>query len=161
MNRGLPRTCYYLGESMLPTLVAGELLEFEAYLGASIRRGDVIVFAAEGKDSFVIHRVHSVCNGSIRTRGDNSRDVDSWIVAPSSVLGRVTHSHGTSGKRSIVGGFPGHAGAMFLRFGGWSAILVKPALAFYRRAFNGSPRKLRSLDGRVRVNAVKRKGGTE
>jgi signal peptidase len=85
---------------MLPTLKPGDVLGVVPYDGARIRPGDVVVFcpprgvafeASQHADAAhpVVHRVVAVGARGIRTRGDNRRSPDPWVLRAADVLGRV------------------------------------------------------------------------
>jgi hypothetical protein len=158
-----PQEWYYTGVSMDPTLKAGEILDIEPYDGTKIRRGDVIVFSVSGKDKFVIHRVVSVHGSGIRTRGDNNQEIDPWMISSDDIVGKVTYARSSRRRRSIIGGPAGHMLAGSVRVLRKSTLLLKAVLRplYHRLAAEGTVRKLISLEKRLRVVAVKRKGVIE
>ena len=83
-----------LGPSMLPTLGSGDALWVVSYDGTRTRRGDVIVFcpppgAEPEVGPHVVHRVVAVEAPGVRTRGDNNRGPDPWVLRVDDILGRV------------------------------------------------------------------------
>ncbi len=154
---------YYTGLSMHPTLKAGELLDVEPYVGKPVLRGDVVVFNPDGKEKFVIHRVSTVRDSKIITKGDNNGKTDPWTLSRNHIVGRVTHARDDRRRRKIAGGFSGSAQAQALRLIKGSTTLLKDILRpfYHQLAANGTLRKAISLDKRVKVIAVKKDGGTE
>ena len=105
----------YIGPSMNPILKAGDILEIVSYEGQEVRPGDVIVFVAPGGDSKVIHRVVAIDSRGIRTRGDNSTDVDPWILKADQVLGRVVCARRRNKRLKVFGGPMGRLVATVIR----------------------------------------------
>lgn len=99
---------------MNPLLKAGDGLRIISYDGKEIRPGDVIVFIPPEGDSKIVHRVVSVDSQGIRTRGDNNNQVDSWVLSPEQILGRVVSIQRRERRRRIFGGTVGRtfAGAV-------------------------------------------------
>jgi SynChlorMet cassette protein ScmC len=126
----------YAGTSMNPTLVEPELLHVKPYVGRRTRPGDVVCFKPPGGDVTVVHRVIAVGRraNDIRTRGDNSRQADPWVLQAADIVGRVTVAQRGTQCRRVYGGWPG------------LAVLVGARL---RRAIRGLaghfPRKLYGL----------------
>jgi signal peptidase I len=81
--------CAFAGQSMLPTLVEGDLLELAEYGSQPVRVGDIICFRSPNDGYLVVHRVLSVCSDRIRTRGDNNARADDRWVCPEEIVGRV------------------------------------------------------------------------
>jgi signal peptidase I len=108
-----------LGPSMRPTLRAGDALWVVPYDGNRIRRGDVIVFcpppgAEPEVGPHVVHRVVSTEAPGIRTRGDNNRGPDPWVLRVDDVLGRVAAVRKGSKWVRVQGGLWGTAWARTL-----------------------------------------------
>lgn len=74
-------------QSMVPTIFPKELVLVEG-LTKDIKKGEIIVFKKPGYQEIVIHRVFSIEDGIIKTKGDNS-DVDPWSLRKSDVLGKA------------------------------------------------------------------------
>jgi signal peptidase I len=109
MVRNHLRCFNFKGPSMNPTLKTGDSLRVTPYGDEFIRAGDVIVFRPPGKERHVTHRVVSVNARGIRTRGDNNRKMDPWLLQPCDITGRVVSAHrGTrtiyvhGGKRGVL-----------------------------------------------------------
>lgn len=78
------------GTSMLPVLRPSDLLELEPSQPAhSPVPGDIVLFDAPDSGVATVHRVVSVAAGGLRTRGDNSRCSDPWIVPVESIKGSI------------------------------------------------------------------------
>lgn len=82
-----------LSESMTPTLTMGGVIGLQNVEPEEVRVGDIIGFKLEGMDTPVCHRVVEVVRTvegvGFRTKGDASEDVDSWVVKPGNLLGKV------------------------------------------------------------------------
>ena len=63
-------------DSMIPTFYRGDMII--VYGANDIKVGDVIVFDVPKRDYPIIHRVHNMNNGIIKTKGDNNAGPDSW-----------------------------------------------------------------------------------
>lgn len=74
-------------QSMVPALYPKELVLIEG-LTKDIKAGDIIVFKKPGYEEIVIHRVFSVEDGAIRTKGDNA-DVDPWALRKKDIMGKA------------------------------------------------------------------------
>jgi signal peptidase len=73
--------------SMTPSLNPGDAV-LDRPASTSVRRGEVVTFGVHsGPDSVVTHRVASVSDGGIKTKGDANRSVDPWTVQLSDVVG--------------------------------------------------------------------------
>jgi signal peptidase len=100
----------YTGFSMNPTLKTSDILEILPYNGRKIKKGDVIVFLAPADTRKVVHRIISVNNEGIRTRGDNrGNTIDPWIIYPENILGRVVNSNRGNKRLRIYGGLIGRS----------------------------------------------------
>ena len=124
----------YVGSSMSPTLVAGDLLQIIPYDGQEIRRGDVVVFIPPEGDSKIVHRVISVNSDGIKTRGDNCNFEDGWVLRRDNILGRVVAAQREKRRLRVFGGPLGHSFAVAIRVvksidSNWSSLL-RP---FYQR----------------------------
>lgn len=105
----------YVGTSMNPTLKAPDVFQVVPYQGEKIQPGDVIVFRPPGSRDMVVHRVISVNAQGIRTRGDKSSDIDSWILSSNCVVGRVVWAQRGNRRRSIYGGLAGRLYSLGVR----------------------------------------------
>jgi signal peptidase len=97
----------YTGPSMNPTLKAPDILSVVPYNERKIRCGDVIVFVPTGGNRRITHRVISVDKEGIKTRGDNNSDIDSFILKPDNILGRVVYARRGNRRLRIYGGLAG------------------------------------------------------
>ena len=153
----------YKGPSMNPILRDGDSLQIIRYDVQKIRRGDVVVFIPPGGDSRIVHRVVSVDSKGIRTRGDNNNQVDSWVLSPEQILGRVFSIQRTGRRRRVFGGTIGRTFAGALRAIHWLdrslCFLLRPA---YRWLIGtGVFRRWVSGGMKIRVLSFKRREGTE
>jgi signal peptidase I len=95
--------------SMRPTISPGDVAVTQAVPVSSLRVGDVIVFYPPGVTSEpVMHRIVSLVNGEVTTRGDANNVDDSWQVTLS----------GTTAYRMVA----------VVPFLGWLTELQRPAL---------------------------------
>ncbi len=73
--------------SMNPALRPGDAV-LTAPAPSSVRRGEVVTFTVlSGPDSVVTHRVVSVVDGLVSTKGDANRTADPWTLHMSQVVG--------------------------------------------------------------------------
>ncbi len=107
-----PITMNYMGASMKPTLSPGDGLKVVPYKHEKIRKGDVVVFLPHGKEDYVVHRVISVKPQSIKTRGDNNKGSDPWILQPDDIIGRVLFVQRGKRTKWIFGGLRGRIVAL-------------------------------------------------
>ena len=153
----------YIGPSMNPILKAGDVLRIVSYEGRKVRRGDVIVFIAPGGDSKVIHRVVAIDSRGIRTRGDNSTDVDPWILKPDQVLGSVVCARRRNKRLKVFGGPMGRLVAVVIRTIHWTdssmSKLLRPS--YERLARIGLLKQLLPERVEPQVISFSRPSGTE
>jgi signal peptidase len=97
----------YTGPSMNPTLRAPDILSVVPYNERKIRCGDVIVFVPPGGNHRITHRVISVDKEGIKTRGDNNSNIDTFILKPDNIIGRVTYARRGNKLLRIYAGLPG------------------------------------------------------
>jgi len=97
----------YTGPSMNPTLKVGDGLTVIPYEDEDIHIGDVVVFRSSKNDRYIVHRVISVDSRGIRTKGDNNNKVDSWILRPEDIVGRVISAKRKDKSIVIHGGTRG------------------------------------------------------
>lgn len=74
-------------DSMYPTLQRGDIVLLER-VSNSIKPGDIVLIQPPNFLNSVVHRVESISNGEIRTKGDNSGP-DPWSLPHDRVLGRA------------------------------------------------------------------------
>ena len=76
-------------ESMVPTFFKGDMII--VYGTDNLKVGDVIVFQVFDRAYPIIHRIISIENGTIRTRGDNNPgpDPERWETSSDDVLGKA------------------------------------------------------------------------
>lgn len=116
----------YTGPSMNPTLKVGDGLTVIPYRDGNIRIGDVVVFRSPDQDRYIVHRVISVNSQGIRTKGDNNNKVDSWILRPENIVGRVVSAKRKNKDIVIYGGTRGRILAPVL----WT--IKRFRVAFYK-----------------------------
>ncbi len=91
---------YYTGEdsrrtivvtnSMEPVIMVNGIVDIEHVDFSDIQPNDIIRFNSKLGYS-VVHRVVAVGNGYLVTKGDNNEDIDSLLVRPDDVTGRVSN----------------------------------------------------------------------
>jgi signal peptidase len=72
-------------ESMEPTINMGDLI-ISAPVGEKIDEGDVVTFKLG--DELVTHRIYTMSETSIQTKGDAVEDVDPWTITSADVQGK-------------------------------------------------------------------------
>ena len=105
----------YAGPSMNPTLKAGDGLSVIPYGNRKICIGDVVVFRNPENKYNVAHRVISVDPHEIRTQGDNNKLIDSWLLHPEDIIGRVVSVQRNNRYITIHGATRGRITALSLR----------------------------------------------
>lgn len=100
----------YRGNSMRGTFVAGDGLVISVLNVATVRCGDVVVFAdrngtAESRD--VVHRVVRVCPEGLITRGDSNHFEDPVPVTAENLVGVVTQVRRGQRLIRVAGGWRG------------------------------------------------------
>jgi signal peptidase len=153
----------YIGSSMNPTLESGVRLDVSAYHGQKIRKGDVVVFIPPGGDSKIVHRVISINSDGIRTRGDNRKHEDNWVLKRENILGRVVTAQKNNKRRRIFGGPLGRLFAATVRV---IYAMDLPVSHLLRPAYNELAKvsiftRLLPARMRPRVLSFKRDAGTE
>lgn len=158
-----PITMNYIGTSMNPTLKPGDKLEIIPYHGQGIRRGDVIALIPPGGDYKVIHRVVFIGSHGIRTRGDNSNQVDEWTLNPEHIIGRVVSAKRGNQRRRIFRGREGQCFALTGRalqaLDSIVSSLLRPS--YHRLAVTGIFRHWLPTWVKPRVITLNRPTGTE
>ncbi|MCU0275986.1 MAG: PqqD family peptide modification chaperone [Acidobacteria bacterium] len=105
-----PERSIYRGRSMRGTFQPGDALVLEPTPLEAIRPGDVVVFRgskpadADRSTSDVVHRVVSLADGGLVTRGDANRSLDSETVRADNLRGRVRRLERNGRSRRVLGG---------------------------------------------------------
>jgi len=153
----------YTGPSMNPTLKAGDRLSVMPYNGQNIRRGDVVVFLSPENAQQITHRVISVSREGIRTRGDNNINMDSSVLKPKDILGRVVVAQRRNKLVRIYGGKKGQLYALTIRaihrIDLAISLLLRPV--YHKLAESGVFRRLAFIQKKIRVLSFERPSGTE
>jgi signal peptidase len=74
-------------ESMLPTFEKGDMIIVQG--GTQINVGDIVVYDAPSYKYPIIHRVISVSEEGITTKGDHNSAADPWVTPASKVHGKA------------------------------------------------------------------------
>jgi signal peptidase len=153
----------YVGNSMIPTLKTGDVLGVVTYKKRKIRAGDVIAFRSPRKGRLTAHRVVSVDQRGVRTKGDSALKKDDWVLHPDEVIGRVVSVWRGKKKISIWGGLGGQLYALAL----WAAKCADHALITVLRPFyiwlaeQGILRRVFPKLNRPQISCFKNREGTE
>jgi signal peptidase I len=99
-----PTYVAYTGSSMEPVFIAGDILQVLPYEQKQVRRGDVILYSCASQSCNVVHRVDGFDARGIRTKGDNNRRADPWVVQHHQVVGYVARALHNRCWRRIQGG---------------------------------------------------------
>ncbi len=83
-----------VSQSMMPILMVADLVVIESLTVENIEVGEIIVFTPPGYGYSMVHRVVSVDNGKIRTRGDNTGIDDSWVLTRENIEGKAVMVNG-------------------------------------------------------------------
>lgn len=148
---------------MNPTLKTPGILQVLPYRGRKIQRGDVIVFLPPGSNHMLAHRVISVNAQRIRTRGDHNSGIDSWVLSPDRIVGRVVSAQSGNRRRSIYGGLGGRLYSLGIRTIRMIDLKVSSLLhpIYHRLAQTGVLRRWLPAQMQTRVLSFDRSGGTE
>ena len=148
---------------MNPTLKDSDILYIIPYNSRSIRIGDIIVFLPPEKKRNVAHRVISVDEQGIRTKGDNNCNVDSCVLNPDDILGRVVYAQRRNRRLRIYGGLKGRLSIVVVRTiriikSGISSLL-RPV--YHRLSQSGIFRNVLSHRVKTQVLCFRRPNGME
>ena len=105
----------YTGFSMAPDFRDGDLLITCPVPFREIRRGDVICFCPPGTKRRVVHRVCSVSDSGVRTRGDHNIAADRWLLTEADAPVLVTALRRDGRRIPVVGGVAGCRRALRVR----------------------------------------------
>jgi len=112
-----------LGNAMNPTLAESDILEVEPYIRRRVRPGDVVCFKSPENAETCVRRVASVERRGtkdegprdvLRTRGDNNRHGDPWLLRNEDIAGRVVTARHGRRRRPVSGGLQGRATVVLL-----------------------------------------------
>lgn len=157
------RTIFYAGTSMAPALKAGDVIKVTPYSNRKIRCGDVIVFFVREREKNIIHRVVSIDKQGIKTKGDNSKFIDTWVLSHDNIIGQAIAAQRGNKYILLYGGLRGR----------WLAIQTRLFCLFKLRIFSlFSPiyhwlaqsdifKQLLSLQEKIKVISFKRPKGDE
>lgn len=92
------KKAFYFGlvvsQSMMPTLMVADLVLIESIATDHIEVGDIVLVTPPSYGAPVIHRVFSIKDGRIRTKGDNVGRPDSWILTKNDIKGKAVMLNG-------------------------------------------------------------------
>lgn len=114
-NPGDEKPFVYKGPSMNPTLKAPDVLEVIPYENRPIEVGDVIVFFSKPKNYYITHRVCTVTDKGILTKGDNNDQIDPWLLSPAEITGQVVSAIRGSRQLEIYNGRKGQILLFYFR----------------------------------------------
>ncbi|MBU0996166.1 MAG: signal peptidase I [Proteobacteria bacterium] len=134
-DKGLQKkTVIYKGPSMNPFFQDLDFFEIIPYNRETIQAGDVVVFVSPDTGDQVAHRVISVKNGGIRTKGDNNREKDSFVLRAMDIAGKVVFRTRMNKTCQVHGGAQGiflHTiWQTWLVLSGMGRFLFRPAWLF-------------------------------
>jgi len=96
----------YEGSSMFPLLKTLDIIITLPLQNQKVVAGDVVVYHDPDKKR-VVHRIVSVNDGKILTRGDSSKRIDSYTIGESDIIGRATYVQRGKRIHRILGGKKG------------------------------------------------------
>ena len=145
------------------TLRAGDELQVKPYEGKKIRVGDVVVFNSPENGRRITHRVISVNSKGIRTRGDNNKNIDLWILSPENIIGRVIYAQRGNIRKKVLGGFAGELFSATVRsikvLDSRITLLLRPGYRWMVRT--GFLRRFLNIEIKPKVITLNRPGGAE
>jgi len=100
---------------MNPTFKTGDILHFAPYNEKKVCVGDVIVFLSPNKNHKIVHRVISIDQTGIRTRGDGNKKNDDWILENDDIIGQVFYVQKKRVKLPVYGGIIGRIYAISIK----------------------------------------------
>jgi signal peptidase I len=115
---------------MHPTLRAGDALFVKP--AARVVPGDVVVYLCPRENAPIAHRVVSVGEIEVKTRGDNNTSVDLFPIRISDILGKVEHFERKGCLKKLQGGSYGRMQAFFVRA---RKTAMNAAVAFFRSIY--------------------------
>ena len=102
----------YKGPSMNPTFRHLDMLHVVPYECHDARIGDVVVYLKPDDLKRTTHRIVSINENSIRTRGDNNSNMDPYILNADHIIGRIDFLIRNSRRISVSRGILGHIHAL-------------------------------------------------
>lgn len=75
-------------DSMAPTFEPGDLVLMQNF-HVNPKPGDILLFDVPGQPMPIAHRVYSISDNSIRTKGDANPVVDVWLLKPEQIRGKA------------------------------------------------------------------------
>ncbi len=109
------RKMLYTGPSMNPILKEPDFLYVTPYTGQEIKRGDVIVFKIPGSERKATHRVISITESGITTRGDRNPRSDPYLLQSDDIIGIVYYIQRGRKIKRLHGGSLGYFHGLFRR----------------------------------------------
>jgi signal peptidase I len=81
----------YISQSMEPTINKFDLVFYGKINFEDLKVGDIILFKAPDRPNLMCHRIISIENEVLRTKGDNnlSPDPEIWKTGPDDVIGKI------------------------------------------------------------------------
>jgi len=154
---------FYKGSSMYPILKNNDVLKISYYKNRKIKKGDIIVFISPENGQKNIHRIISINSGEIRTRGDNNRNRDKWILNPGNVIGYVHHIYRRNKSIKVLGGLIGYLCSILLRIFNRINILISSFIGsvYYKMSKSNIIRQLPYFNINFKVISFNRPSGKE
>lgn len=88
--------------SMEPTIKTGSLSFISPIKDSNLYKDDIIAFKSpDNPNDVIVHRVFSIQEDQIKTKGDNNDSVDSWVVTNFQVIGKHVFSIPYLGKLTL------------------------------------------------------------
>lgn len=103
----------YYGKSMTPLFSGGDILHILPCECSDLKAGDVIVFSTPSNQTFIAHRIFSIGKEGIKTKGDNSKSPDIWVLNSNNIIGKVSHIQKDNKLRKVYGGLAGRTYYVF------------------------------------------------
>lgn len=97
---------------MFPLFIAGDILSFNR--SGPFHRGDVIVYRHPGAERYIIHRIISAREETVRTGSDTKPLPDPYILPVNEIIGKVTAVSRNGKEIRIPGGLSGYLWYLYL-----------------------------------------------
>lgn len=153
----------YIGSCMDPALKMLDILYIVPYNGKKIRCGDVITFIPPEENRKITHRVVSIGERGIRTRGDKNTQLDPWSLCCENIIGKVIWARRGGDRVYVYGRLTGSLLAVSARISclAKSAFILLFRLAYRRLAQTGLIGRLTPMCIKKRTFFFNRANGIE
>ena len=149
---------------MNPAFNSLDILHIVPYGDKEIMVGDVIVFNSPDRKKIVVHRIVSIDNNEIKTKGDNNPRIDDCTISPENILGLVDYYQTAKGEKRLSDGNNGKK--LFFKIKKSTHRISRTGISIFRKPYlwlshTGVLRGIFPLRSRLRILSFSKPGGTE